>query len=50
MSIPELIEKLRELGFEIKSQDNDWLWLLQKETEEYIAQLSILRRCTGCER
>jgi len=43
VSVAELIEKLKELGFQLVSQDNDYLWVLRKEFGDYVAQMSIIR-------
>ena len=43
-AILNLITRLKKLGFELKANDEDWIWILQKENEEFIAQVAILRK------
>ena len=37
--ILDLIIMLEKLGFELKIEDKEWIWILRKENVEFIAQL-----------
>ena len=43
-AILNLITMLEKLGFELKANEEDWIWILRKENEEFIAQVAILRK------
>jgi len=43
-AILDLIIMLEKLGFELKIEDKEWIWILRKENEEFIAQVAILRK------
>ena len=43
-AILNLITRLEKLGFELKIEDKEWIWILRKENEEFIAQVAILRK------
>ena len=42
--ILNLIIMLKKLGFELKVNEEDWIWILRKENVEFIAQVAILRK------
>ena len=43
-AILDLIIMLKKLGFELKVNEEDWIWILRKENAEFIAQVAILRK------
>jgi len=43
-AILNLITRLKKLGFELKVNEEDWIWILRKENVEFIAQVAILRK------
>ena len=50
MAVDGLIEKMKEMGFEIISQEDDgihplpWAWVLRRETEDSVAQVYVMRK------
>ena len=43
-AILDLIIMLKKLGFELKVNEEEWIWILRKENVEFIAQVAILRK------
>ena len=43
-AILDLIIMLKKLGFELKIEDKEWIWILRKENANFVAQVAILRK------
>ena len=44
-AILDLIIMLEKLGFELKVNEEDWIWILRKENANFVAQVIIMRKC-----